>query len=107
MTDRQRILDFIRSFGLDRASESLSAIEQEAIRDHVPIIRKETQELLRILLKMKKPEKILEVGTAIGFSSVFMGENTSEKTKITTEPTLPPQAWRTESIFWRETPPNG
>ena len=66
MTDRQRILDFIRSFGLDRASESLSAIEQEAIRDHVPIIRKETQELLRILLKMKKPEKILEVGTAIG-----------------------------------------
>ncbi len=94
MTDRQRILDFIRSFGLDRASESLSAIEQEAIRDHVPIIRKETQELLRILLKMKKPEKILEVGTAIGFSSVFMGENTSEKTKITTIENYPPRIER-------------
>lgn len=94
MTDRQRILDFIRSFGVDRASESLSAIEQEAIRDHVPIIRKETQELLRILLKMKKPEKILEVGTAIGFSSVFMGENTSEKTKITTIENYPPRIER-------------
>lgn len=94
MTDRQRILDFIRSFGVDRASESLSAIEQEAIRDHVPIIRKETQELLRILLKMKKPEKILEVGTAIGFSSVFMGENTSEKTKITTIENYPPRIAR-------------
>lgn len=94
MTDRRRILDFIRSFGVDRASESLSAIEQEAIRDHVPIIRKETQELLRILLKMKKPEKILEVGTAIGFSSVFMGENTSEKTKITTIENYPPRIER-------------
>lgn len=94
MTDRQRILDFIRSFGVDWASESLSAIEQEAIRDHVPIIRKETQELLRILLKMKKPEKILEVGTAIGFSSVFMGENTSEKTKITTIENYPPRIER-------------
>lgn len=94
MTDRQRILDFICSFGVDRASESLSAIEQEAIRDHVPIIRKETQELLRILLKMKKPEKILEVGTAIGFSSVFMGENTSEKTKITTIENYPPRIER-------------
>lgn len=94
MTDRQRILDFIRSFGVDRASESLSAIEQEAIRDHVPIIRKETQELLRILLKMKKPEKILEVGTAIGFSSVFMGENTSEKTKIITIENYPPRIER-------------
>ncbi len=94
MTDRQRILDLIRSFALHRSSESLSAIEQEAIRDHVPIIRKETQELLRILLKMKKPEKILEVGTALGFSSVFMGENTSEKTKITTIENYPPRIER-------------
>lgn len=97
MTDRQRILDFIRSFGVDRASESLSAIEQEAIRDHVPIIRKETQELLRILLKMKKPEKILEVGTAIGFSSVFMGENTSPATKITTIENYPPRIERAKA----------
>ncbi len=94
MTDRQRVLDFIRSFGVDWASDSLSAIEQEAIRDNVPIIRKETQELLRIVLKMKKPEKILEVGTAIGFSSVFMGENTSAETKITTIENYPPRIER-------------
>lgn len=84
MMDRQRVLDFIRSFGVDRGSDSLKAIEAEAVRDRVPVIRRETRELLRILLEMKKPEKILEVGAAIGFSSVFMGENTSPETKIVT-----------------------
>ena len=67
MMDRQRVLDFIRSFGVDRGSDSLKAIEAEAVRDRVPVIRRETRELLRILLEMKKPEKILEVGAAIGF----------------------------------------
>ena len=59
MMDRQRVLDFIRSFGVDRGSDSLKAIEAEAVRDRVPVIRRETRELLRILLEMKKPEKIL------------------------------------------------
>ena len=76
MITEERVLDFIRSFGVDRGSEALHMIEKEAIRDDVPIIRKESGELLRILLQIKKPEKILEVGAAIGFSSVFMGENT-------------------------------
>ena len=70
MITEERVLDFIRSFGVDRGSEALHMIEKEAIRDDVPIIRKESGELLRILLQIKKPEKILEVGAAIGFSSV-------------------------------------
>lgn len=69
MITEERVLDFIRSFGVDRGSEALHMIEKEAIRDDVPIIRKESGELLRILLQIKKPEKILEVGAAIGFSS--------------------------------------
>ncbi|MCD8019634.1 MAG: O-methyltransferase, partial [Clostridiales bacterium] len=94
MMERERVLDFIRSFQVDRASDSLKAIEVEALATHVPIIRKETQELIRIVLKMKKPEKILEVGAAIGFSSVFMGENTPEGTKITTIENYPPRIER-------------
>lgn len=94
MTDRERVLDFIRSFSVDRASDSLKAIEAEAVRDRVPVIRRETRELLRIVLQMKKPEKILEVGAAIGFSSVFMGENTSPATKITTIENYPPRIER-------------
>ena len=84
MITEERVLDFIRSFGVDRGSEALHMIEKEAVRDDVPIIRKETGELLRILLQIKKPERILEVGAAIGFSSVFMGENTGKNTHITT-----------------------
>ena len=92
--ERERVLDFIRSFSVDRSSDSLKAIEAEAVRDRVPVIRRETRELLRILLQMKKPEKILEVGAAIGFSSVFMGENTSPDTTITTIENYPPRIAR-------------
>lgn len=94
MTADERVLDFIRSFGTDRESDALRAIREEALLDGVPIIRRETGELLRILLKMKKPERILEVGAAIGFSSVFMGENTQESTKITTIENYPPRIAR-------------
>ena len=72
-------------------------IEKEAIRDDVPIIRKESGELLRILLQIKKPEKILEVGAAIGFSSVFMGENTDNNTHITTIENYPPRIERAKA----------
>ena len=95
--DRERVLDFIRSFSVDRGSDSLKAIEAEAVRDRVPVIRRETRELLKILLQMKKPEKILEVGAAIGFSSVFMGENTSPASKITTIENYPPRIERAKA----------
>lgn len=95
--DRERVLDFIRSFSVDRGSDSLKAIKAEAVRDRVPVIRRETRELLKILLQMKKPEKILEVGAAIGFSSVFMGENTSPATKITTIENYPPRIERAKA----------
>ena len=99
--DRERVLDFIRSFSVDRGSDSLKAIEAEAVRDRVPVIRRETRELLKILLQMKKPEKILEVGAAIGFSSVFMGENTSPATKITTIENYPPRIERAKANIAR------
>ena len=94
MITEERVLDFIRSFGVDRGSEALHMIEKEAVRDDVPIIRKETGELLRILLQIKKPVRILEVGAAIGFSSVFMGENTDNNTHITTIENYPPRIER-------------
>lgn len=97
MITEERVLDFIRSFGVDRGSEALHMIEKEAIRDDVPIIRKESGELLRILLQIKKPEKILEVGAAIGFSSVFMSENTDNNTHITTIENYPPRIERAKA----------
>ena len=47
----------------------IEQIEQEALDTHVPIIRKETQSFLKVILMMKQPSRILEIGTAIGFSA--------------------------------------
>ncbi len=44
-------------------------------RDGVPIILKETEEFLSTLLKLKKPRKILEIGTAIGYSATFFAKS--------------------------------
>ncbi len=62
----------------------LTRIEKEADRDLVPIIRTETQQFLKTLLSMHKPAAILEVGTAIGFSSILMARNNPVSCKITT-----------------------
>ena len=59
-------------------------MEADAKASKVPIIRKETQSLLRFLIKAHSPEKILEVGTAVGFSALFMSEYAPEGCRITT-----------------------
>ena len=79
----ERMLDYILSLDKD-SSPLVRTIEQEAIRDYVPIIRKESQSLLRVLLKIKKPGQVLEVGTAIGFSAILMGECLPEDSHLTT-----------------------
>jgi len=79
----ERMITFINSFDKGN-SPFLEELEQEAKRDYVPIIRKDMQNLLRFLLRLQRPVNILEVGTAIGFSAILMGENTSNECKITT-----------------------
>ena len=79
----ERMLDYILSLDKDE-SPLVRTIEQEAVRDYVPIIRKESRNLLRVLLKIKKPGAVLEVGTAIGFSAVLMGECLPKDSHITT-----------------------
>lgn len=65
-------------------SAVIEAIEQEALRDRVPIIRKEMQSFLKVLLMIKRPMRILEVGAAVGFSSILMSEYMPEGGHITT-----------------------
>lgn len=79
----ERLFTFINSFDKGN-SQFLDELEQEAKRDYVPIIRKDMQNLLRFLLRLKRPVRILEVGTAVGFSALLMAENTAEECQITT-----------------------
>ena len=62
----------------------LNEIENEAIKTNVPIIRTQTQSLIKLLLAMQKPTSILEVGCAIGFSALLMSEYAPENCHITT-----------------------
>ena len=74
MTEAERMKIFLAS--LDRGnSDFLSGLEKEARESYVPIIRHETQSVLRVLLTQIKPAEILEVGTAIGFSTILRCEN--------------------------------
>ena len=79
----ERIVTFIHSLETEN-SELLETIEKEALDTSVPIIRKEMQSFLKVLLRVKKPMRILEVGTAVGFSALLMAENVPEDCEITT-----------------------
>ena len=65
-------------------SDILKEIEEYAIANYVPIIKKDTQSFLKFLVALKRPEKILEAGCAIGFSSILMCENAPDNCMITT-----------------------
>ena len=79
----ERLVTFINSFDTGN-TEELDQIEKEAIETYVPIIRKEMQSFLKMLLAIKKPLRILEVGTAIGFSAILMAEYNPAECQITT-----------------------
>lgn len=79
----ERMVTFMNSLELPE-SPLLETIEQEALDCYVPIIRKETKSLLKVLLTLAKPMRILEVGTAIGFSALVMNAYAPEGSKITT-----------------------
>ena len=62
----------------------LNEIESEAKKTNVPIIRTQTQSLIKLLLAISKPTSILEVGCAIGFSALLMSEYAPADCHITT-----------------------
>jgi predicted O-methyltransferase YrrM len=79
----ERISTYINSLEAELPAELLD-LEKEALENHVPIIKKETQGLLKFLLQLQQPKRILEVGTAIGFSALFMSEYSAADCTITT-----------------------
>ncbi|MBM6616041.1 O-methyltransferase [Desemzia sp. RIT804] len=87
MMDRPVINNDVREF-LRNAQKPLSGtlgeIEQDAHERRVPIIPHETVVFLNLLLGQLKPQQILEIGTAIGFSSSLMAQHVGEKGQVTT-----------------------
>ena len=83
MIVNERVVAYINSLNCGN-SDICNTIEKEAIADEVPIIRNEMGNLLKVLLQLVQPERILEVGTAVGYSSILMSENMPHNCTITT-----------------------
>lgn len=78
-----RIIAFINSFEKDNTG-ICREIESYALENHVPIIRKEMESFLKVILTIKNPKNILEIGAGTGYSSILMSNFISENSRIVT-----------------------
>ncbi len=70
MTD-ERLTDYLRS--LERTQDPvIEEILAEAQRGRIPVIRPETAALLKVLIRLHRPMRLLEVGAAVGYSAILM-----------------------------------
>lgn len=100
MIVEERITSFINSMNADETG-IVGVIEEEAIRDEVPIIRKETKEWIKTMLLIQKPMRILEVGTAVGFSAIYMSKYLPAGAHITTIEKWEPRIDKAKENFKR------
>jgi predicted O-methyltransferase YrrM len=90
MITDERIASFINSFN-SSYDDVITSIRKEAEEQGVPIIRQEAGEFIKLLMLMNKPVNILEIGTAVGFSAIFMSRFLGEEGHITTIENYPPR----------------
>lgn len=64
--------------------EELKRVKEKAIENHIPIIMDDTLEKIEEILKEEKPKKILEIGTAVGYSATMFAKYTDEDCTIDT-----------------------
>ncbi len=67
----------------DPIFDNLKGIECYAEENHIPIMKKDTAKILSFLCALKRPQKILEIGTAIGYSGTIL-LNAYENSQLTT-----------------------
>ncbi|HFP8576722.1 TPA: O-methyltransferase [Enterococcus faecium] len=80
---KEELLDFMRTQKKKLPGE-LGKLEEEAHVAEVPVIPHETVVFLKFLLGQLQPERILEIGAAIGFSSSVMATTIGENAHVTT-----------------------
>ncbi len=98
MTGESRIADYILSLEPGHG-ELCDRIEREARRARVPIIRPETGAFLRTMVAITRPRRILEVGTAVGYSALLMAQVMGEQGTITTIESYAPRILKAREHF--------
>ena len=81
--EEYRVNDFISS--LSNEDDDVLRLKDYAITHNVPIIRDETKDFLRLIINIKKPKKILEIGTAIAYSTLIIHKEIKDADIVTIE----------------------
>lgn len=105
MIVNERVVSYLHS--LEKGNGELcDKIEKYAHNTNVPIIRKEMESFLRVMIQMKSPKKILELGTAIGYSAILMAKSMPENCTVTTienyDKRIPIALENIEKAGWKE-----
>lgn len=82
MVTLDRVSSFVRSYIKDDEG-LLGQIYNKALEDKVPVMRPETKEFIKTQLLIKKPINIIEIGTAVGYSALFMSQYIAKEAHIT------------------------
>ena len=64
--------------------DKINLIKQKALEDHIPIIMDDTLTVIGNILEKNKPTKILEIGTAVGYSAICFSKYLAENGRIDT-----------------------
>ncbi|MFB0918700.1 MAG: O-methyltransferase [Clostridiaceae bacterium] len=72
MITDESVIKYLRDNIDIKREKLLSEMEEYALLNHIPIIQKEASDVLLFLIKLTKPKRILELGTAMGYSSILM-----------------------------------
>ena len=64
--------------------KTIEQIKEKALEDHIPIIMDDTLEVVGKILEDKKPDRILEIGTAVGYSAIRFSKYLNENGYIDT-----------------------
>ncbi len=83
MIVNERMIAYINSLDMGN-TPFLDKIEQEALEGRIPIVRREMQSFLKVMLALRRPLRILEVGTAVGFSALLFCEYAPGGAHVTT-----------------------
>ena len=74
----ERLQDYLRQLSKSN-DETILELEEFAKNNHIPIVEPEVRQLLKMILLTEQPKSILEIGTAIGYSSIIMKKNMSSR----------------------------
>lgn len=83
MIDYERMTSFIKSYIKDD-EEELYRLYCYAKENNIPVMRETTRELIKVNLLITKPSNVLEIGTAVGYSSLYMSKYLKDGAGVTT-----------------------